>query len=309
MPSTDDPASKYGKVAIDVGVQLQPAFFDHRLNLRDGLDQQMTKLWLDFAMTGLGQRTVLEERTRRLVPIGQFAMTRSERFLEDAIRAALASNIPVRDVLEVIVQCLVYGGNVVLEPALDVFARVADELGLMDEVRRTQLPLEGRDGTRNFDEERQRWQVEDRDDPRLSDLIARHGWLGISTGLLTRPHEHLNVLAYLDGLDPEFAKLWERYTYQGMYGRGVLDDKTRILCIIGNCVAVGEGMQIRAHIRGALHAGATAREILEVIFQSCVHFGMPATMQALATLYRVMADLGRLDEIGNPQFPQREWTR
>lgn len=260
-------------------------------------------------MTGLAQRTVLDERTRLLVLIGQFTMTRSERFLEDTIRAALAAKVAAREVLEVILQCVVYGGNIVLDPALDLFARVIEELGLQEEVQRSQLPLAGRDTTRNLAEEMARWHPDDRNDPRLADLLARHGWLGISVGLLVRPREHLNVLAYLDAIDPDFASLWERYTYQGMYGRGVLDDRTRILCIIGNCVAVGEGVQIRAHMRSALHVGATPREILEVILQSCVHFGMPATMQALATLYRVLSDEGRLDAIGNPVFPQREWSR
>jgi alkylhydroperoxidase/carboxymuconolactone decarboxylase family protein YurZ len=209
----------------------------------------------------------------------------------------------------VILQCVVYGGNSVLDSALELFARVADELGLLDELRQSQLPRDGRDSVRSLDGERSRWHPEDRDDPRLPDLVARHGWLGVSAGLLVRPREHLNVLAYLDALDHEFALLWERYTYQGMYGRGVLDDRTRILCIIGNCVALGEGIQIRAHIRSALNGGATPREVLEVILQSCVHFGMPATMQALGTLYKVMDEEGRLDEIGNPPFPQREHGR
>jgi alkylhydroperoxidase/carboxymuconolactone decarboxylase family protein YurZ len=161
------------------------------------------------------------------------------------------------------------------------------------------LPLDGRDSLRSLEEERARWHEDDLNDPRREDLMARHGWMGVSTGMITRPREHLNVLAYLDKLDPEFATLWEQYTYQGMYGRGILDDRTRILCIIGN----------RAHIRSALHIGAAPKEILEVILQSCIHFGMPPTMQALATFYRVMDDLGRLEEIGNPAFPQREWTR
>lgn len=302
-------AQKYGEQAIETGRRLQPSSFDRRLQLRDSLDQHFTRLWLDFGMTGLSQRRVLDERTRLLVPIGQFAMTHSERFLEEAIQAALAGKVAPREVLEVILQCVVYGGNVVLDPALDVFVRVAEEMGALEEIRKSQMPLDGRDGTRSLDEERGRWHEDDRNDPRQEDLMARHGWLGVSTGMITRPREHLNVLAYLDKLDADFATMWERYTYQGMYGRGILDDKTRILCIIGNCVAIGEGIQIRAHIRSALHVGAEPREILEVILQSCIHFGMPPTMQALATLYRVMDDLGRLDEIGNPAFPQREWTR
>ena len=88
-----------------------------------------------------------------------------------------------------------------------------------------------------------------------------------------------------------------------MYSRGVLDDKTRILCIVGNCIAVGEGIQIRSHMRGALRAGATPREVLEVLLQSSVHFGMPNLMRSLVIFVKMIADEGRLDEIGNPPPP------
>jgi alkylhydroperoxidase/carboxymuconolactone decarboxylase family protein YurZ len=176
-------------------------------------------------------------------------------------------------------------------------------------LQRSQLPIDGRDSTRSVDDEKARWHPDDLADVRLERLVSRHGWLGISSGLLVRPREHLNVLAYIDALDPDFAHLWERYIYQGLYGRGVLDDKTRILCIIGNCVALSEGTQIRNHIRSSFHAGATPREVLEVIFQSCLHFGMPPTMQALAILYNLCKDEGRLEEIGDPPFPQREHGR
>ena len=36
---------------------------------------------------------------------------------------------------------------------------------------------------------------------------------------------------------------------------------------------------------------------------------MPGTMAALATLYNVVKDEGRLAEIGDPPFPQREHGR
>ena len=306
---SDDLTRKYGETAIETGRRLQPASFNRRLGLRDSLDQNFTKLWLDFGMAGRAQRKVLDERTRMLVLIGQFTMTRSQGFLEDAIRSALAARIAPREVLEVILQCAVYGGNNALDPALELFGRIAEELGLMEELRRSQTPIDGRDATRSAEEERRRWHPDDQQDPRAEQLAARHGWLGISSGLLVRPREHLNVLSYIDAMDPEFAVLWERYTYQGMYGRGVLDDRTRILCIIGNCVAIGETIQVRNHMRSALGAGASPREVLEVIFQSCIHFGMPATMGALGILYGVIRDEGRLSEIGDPPFPQREHGR
>ena len=302
---TQDFEAKYDPQALETGYTLQPVGFEGRLVQRDAIDQHFTKLWLEFT-DGLARRTVLDERLKSLTRIAQFTARGNLNYLEDSIRQALASNVPVRDVLEVILQCVVYGGNNVLDGALDVFEVVVQELGLEQELRDTQMPVDGRDSTRDIEDEKTRWHTDDLNDPRLPRLVEQHGWLGISSGALVRPKEHMNVIAYMTALDPDWARLWERYVYQGMYGRGVLDDKTRILCIVANCVALGEGTQIRNHIRSALGAGAHPREVLEIIFQSCQYFGMPPTMQALALFYGVIKEEGRLDDIGDPPFPQRE---
>jgi alkylhydroperoxidase/carboxymuconolactone decarboxylase family protein YurZ len=134
-------------------------------------------------------------------------------------------------------------------------------------------------------------------------MMTAHDWRGVSTGIRLRPKHHLNMLSYLHGLDEEFADLWVNFTYRGIYGRGVLDDKTRVLCIVGNCFAVAEGIQIRSHMRGAMRAGASPREVPEVLFQSSAHFGMPTLMRSLAIFVKIMADDGRLAEIGDPPPP------
>jgi alkylhydroperoxidase/carboxymuconolactone decarboxylase family protein YurZ len=53
-------------------------------------------------------------------------------------------------------------------------------------------------------------------------------------------------------------------------------------------------------MRGALRSGATPREVLEVIIQSCINFGMPPMLHALKAFVKIMAEDGRLAEIGNP---------
>jgi alkylhydroperoxidase/carboxymuconolactone decarboxylase family protein YurZ len=122
-----------------------------------------------------------------------------------------------------------------------------------------------------------------------------------------RPKHHLNTLAWRDALDSQYANLWETFTYQGMYSRGLIDDKTRLLCMVGDCVAVNEMTEGRSHMRGALRAGASPREVMEVINQSAIFFGMPSMTKALKTFVEVVAEEGRLAEIGNP--PKREKER
>jgi alkylhydroperoxidase/carboxymuconolactone decarboxylase family protein YurZ len=198
---------------------------------------------------------------------------------------------------------VVYGGNSVVDAALKVFAPIAREFGFHETLRAERPPLEQNDADRSMDDESKHWHPDDVADPRRDKMMTAHDWRGVSTGIRLRPKHHLNMLSYLHSLDAEFADLWVNFTYRGIYGRGILDDRTRILCIIGNCFAVNEGIQIRSHMRGALRAGATPREILEVLFQSSAHFGMPTLMRSLVIFVKIMSDDGRLDEIGNPPPP------
>lgn len=294
---------KYRAETLEMGRHLQSAAFDDKLASRDRVDPHFTKLWLAYAIDGLGRRKVLDERTRFLIVIGQFAMTRNADGLSESIRAALAAKVAVREVLEVILQAVVYGGNAAVDFALKVFVPIARELGVLDELDRDRPDLEGQDAARSMDKERASWHPDDAADPRREAMMSAHGWRGVSTGIRLRPKHHLNMLSYLHALDAEFADLWVNFTYRGMYGRGVLDDKTRILCIIGNCFAVSEGIQIRSHMRCALREGASPREVMEVLFQSSALFGMPNLMRSLVILVKLLAEDGRLAEIGNPPAP------
>ena len=292
---------KYGEHAIENGLRLQPASFERKLALRDSLDQHFTKAWVDFVINGFGDRKALDDRTRFLVLVGQFTMVKAQPALEDAIRAALAVPVPPREVLEIILQCAIYGGNTVVDPALEIFAKVADDLGIRDELRKGQLPLDGHNPTRKLDEEQKTWHPDDLADPRGEKLMAKHDWRGISTGLRLRPKHHLNILDYLDAMDENFADNWVNFCYRAMYSRWIVDDKTRLLCMVGDCMAVGETTQARAHMRGSMRVGAKPCEVMEVVLQSCQNFGMPTMLRGLGVFVKIMTEDGRLDEIGNPK--------
>jgi alkylhydroperoxidase/carboxymuconolactone decarboxylase family protein YurZ len=295
-----DLSSKYDPRGFEAGHSIQPETFDRRVEQRDSLDQHFTKLWLDFAIKGISRRPGLDLRTRLLVLTGQYTMAKSHPALEDTIKAALDARVPAREILEIILQCTVYGGHTVVDPAIQVFHRVAQERGLMAELRETQLPLNGNDDKRSYEQERKTWHPDDVADPRLPELIEHHGWLAVGRGLALRPKHHLNILSWLDRIDRDFADLWVKFCYGGMYSRGIVDDKTRLLCMIGDCLAVGEETNARGHMRGAMRNGASPREVLEVIFQTCVNFGMPPMLAALEVFVEIMAHDNRLDEIGNP---------
>src|SRR5688572_13703827 len=104
------------------------------------------------------------------------------------------------------------------------------------------------------------------------------------------------------GLDPHYAKLLLDFA-SGMSGRGVLDERTRTLVVIGQLVAMDEMELLPTHIRAALDAGASPREALEVIFQVGVYIGYPKVRRATRVFREVVSALGRMDEISKTQLP------
>jgi len=302
----DDLRAKYGDAALEAGRRQQPKNFEKRLTERDSLDQHFTRLWLDFAVAGMGRRSVLDTRTRLLVLTGQFTMAKSHEFLEDTIYSAIAEGVKPREVLEIILQCAIYGGQTTVDPAIRIFHRIAKEKGLLEELQASQLPLDNNDSKRSYEKERKAWHPEDLAHPKFEDLMKRHSWQAVGRGLTLRPRHHLNTLGWQDALDPEWAGLWVRYIYGGMYSRMIVDDKTRLLCMVGNCVAIGEAVQGKAHMKGAMRNGASPREVLEVILQSAVNFGQPTMLHSLKIFVALITEQGRLAEIGNP--PAREDT-
>jgi alkylhydroperoxidase/carboxymuconolactone decarboxylase family protein YurZ len=298
--TTSELRNKYGDDAFELGLALQPSTFERRLAQRDWLDPHFTRLWLDFQILGMGARTALDMRTRFLIQVGQFTIARSEILLEETIRAAVVADVAAREILEIILQCAIYGGQVVVEPAIQLFERIALKLHLEEQLKNSQLPIDGTAAGRSLEAERKQWDPADAADPRLQELMDRHGWLGVSRGILLRPKHHLQTLAVQDALDQGWASLWEKFTYAGMYTRGIVDDKTRLLCMVGNFVAIGEERNAAAHMRGSMRAGASPREVMEVIIQTAANFGMPRANSGFRLFKRIMREDGRLDEIGNP---------
>lgn len=306
---SDDLRAKYGADAVDTGVKIQGKAFEKRLAQRDAIDQHFTRAWLDYQIKGLSRRSALDTRTRLLVLIGQYTMAKAQPLLDETVRAALAAKVPVREIAEIILQCLVYGGHVTVDPAIRTFHAIAEELDLLADLKKSQLPLDGTDSKRDRTEEEKKWHKDDVTDPRLQSLIDKHGWLGVSTGLTMRPHHHLNILNWIDVMDSHFAGLWENFCYRDMYSRGMIDNKTRLLCMVGDCLAVGESTNARGHMRGAMRQGASPREVMEVIFQTSANFGMPPAWHALENFLEILAEDGRLGEVGNPPMRVESYAK
>lgn len=293
---------KYGAAAIDGLARAHPDHISEHIAWCDALDRNFTKLWLDFTYGGMAQRGILDERTRRLVVVGQFlVMDEMEQFPMHILNA-LRHATP-REVLEVILQATVYLGYPKIIRAARVFTKTLKEQGRLGEITQTQLPIDGHKRGRSLDEERKTWGVTEADCPRREELLRKFGWEGLSTGFRLQPSHHHKSVEQLERVDQHFLKLWLDFIYAGMYARRILDDRTRILCVVGELFVMGEFVQIENHIRNALMHGATPREVLEVILQSTVYAGMPRFVRVVALLQRVLEEDGRLAELTETQLP------
>jgi alkylhydroperoxidase/carboxymuconolactone decarboxylase family protein YurZ len=293
---------KYGAAAIDGLARVHPDQVSEHIAWCDALDQNFTKLWLDFTYGGMAGRGILDERTRCLVLVGQFlVMDEMEQFtihIRNALRHATS-----REVLEVILQATVYLGYPKIMRAARVFTKTLKDLGRLGEITRTQLPIDGHQRGRSLKEERKTWGMTEADCPRREELLRKFGWEGLSTGFRLQPSHHHKTVEQLERVDAHFLKIWLDFIYAGMYARRVLDDRTRILCVIGELFVMGEFVQIENHIRNALLHSATPREVLEVILQSTIYAGMPRFVRVVALLERVLDEEGRLGELTDTQLP------
>jgi alkylhydroperoxidase/carboxymuconolactone decarboxylase family protein YurZ len=257
-----------------------------------GLDEAFAQAWLRYASRIFG-REVLDPRTRILVMVGQFSMSRRPEQLREAIEAALSEGLDLREVLEVIFQTAIYGGNPTADQAIDAFIEVVGGAGRLEEVRSRGLRVGQRGKERDFEAERSQWHPADAADPRAEELSARYGLGGISIALLLRPLHTLDNATFLGSLDADYTQAFYDFGYDDMYGRQVLDHKTRLLCMVGNTLAIGEIVQTKHHMRTALRQGATPREVLEVLIQSIPNVGHPNIVpERFKDLAAIVADEG-----------------
>lgn len=281
----------------DVVRRIRPDSFDAMHALLSRLDPQFGEIWTNY-QARLFTRRELDFRTSILVLLGQYTMTRDSELVRETVRAAHQGDVDLREVLETILQCYIYGGARTVELGVQAFVDVVEPLGLLDEVAARGMPVGGPD--RSLEAEQQAWTPDDAADPRLAGLLERYGWKGISSGLRLRPGQHINLISQFDAVDPDWCQAWLDMCMEGMYGRFHLDDRTRLLCMVGDCLAVGDTYQYPRHMLGALRAGATPRELLDVLIQSLHVVGHPMiTGIALNDLVRVLESVGRLDELAD----------
>ena len=92
--------------------------------------------------------------------------------------------------------------------------------------------------------------------------------------------------------DKELAKDLSLFITGQMYAREKIPHPTRQLVTVAALTVLSRTEELRLHIQAALNVGCTPAEIAEVIFQTAIYGGVPATNSALKTLRSVMEEHG-----------------
>ena len=95
-----------------------------------------------------------------------------------------------------------------------------------------------------------------------------------------------------DELVPGLSQSVVDFAWGQQYARDGLDLKTRFLVTVGALTAQGGQTrpQLKVNIAAALKAGATKREIGEVIWQMSLYGGFPAAINGLNAALEVFAE-------------------
>src|SRR5690606_22331008 len=101
-------------------------------------------------------------------------------------------------------------------------------------------------------------------------------------------------VAGMDKLMPTLSKDMMEMWFGKTFNREGLDAKTRLLVTVAALTVLGAQAepQMRLTIRHALEAGATKREIAEVIYQMSMFGGLPAMTKALEIAQAVFDEVG-----------------
>lgn len=251
------------------------------------VDDGFWRLWEAYSGF-LASRTVLDERSRSLAAIGQCATLGLQDALRSKIReAAAAGTCSAREIVEVTLQASVYVGFPRSLEALRVALDALDQVSPRDEQR----PAGSADAGIGAGGLQAAPGVV-RTTGELERLIEKYGPKGIMNGLRLTPTQHAWWLSFLDGIDETFTQAWLDFCFAGMYARGVIDDRTRTLIMVGNCVASADMDQARNHMRNAIILGWSVEEVREVLLQSTVYIGMPRALGALRALEECRQGVG-----------------
>ena len=103
-----------------------------------------------------------------------------------------------------------------------------------------------------------------------------------------------NTLRLLDETAPHLTDEVIEFVFGDIFSRPQLDLKSRELVTVAALTTLGNApAQLRGHIVGALNAGCSKQEIIEVIAQMSIYAGYPAAINGLQAAREVFSERSR----------------
>jgi 4-carboxymuconolactone decarboxylase len=97
----------------------------------------------------------------------------------------------------------------------------------------------------------------------------------------------------LSHLDPDLERYVREFAYGEIYNRSNLpsglDTKTQEFLATVMLMALGNTLEIKTHLQGALNAGASEQELREVILFAIPYLGFPRAIGAMQSLKELLA--------------------
>lgn len=118
--------------------------------------------------------------------------------------------------------------------------------------------------------------------------VAVHHARGMATLDIITGGDTKRRLGTLTDIAPELGEWIADFAYGDVVSRPGLDLRSRELATVAALTALGNARpQLKSHIGGALNAGCSPEEILEVIMQMAVYAGFPASLNGISAAREV----------------------
>ncbi len=89
-------------------------------------------------------------------------------------------------------------------------------------------------------------------------------------------HEELwpNYKSKATQTDPELIEIFDNWAFDEVVNHGNIDTKTRVMMIMGSCIAQGALTEYKMFVNAALNVGVSPVEVKEVLYQSVPYVGI-----------------------------------
>jgi 4-carboxymuconolactone decarboxylase len=124
--------------------------------------------------------------------------------------------------------------------------------------------------------------------PGTKSAVYKKG-LKIRRAVLGRKYVDASIKA-ADDFNRPFQELVTEYCWGAVWGRPGLPRKTRSLINLAMLTALNRPHEVKLHIRGALNNGVSKDEIREVLLQTAIYCGVPASLDSFRIAREVFAE-------------------